>query len=83
MKCIFSFPARTVLLQCNILVATSGVSTRRQPQVAAVFVSGMGIHLCRNATDLDAFTKSFEGRLMALNRAHDLLTARSGGRAPA
>jgi two-component sensor histidine kinase len=32
----------------------------------------------RNATDLDAFTKAFDGRLMALNRAHELLTREIG-----
>jgi len=44
-------------------------------------VQSVAMHTRRNATDLDAFTGAFEGRLMALNRAHDLLTREleSGG----
>jgi two-component sensor histidine kinase len=32
----------------------------------------------RTAPDLDAFTRAFEGRLLALNRAHELLTREIG-----
>jgi PAS domain S-box-containing protein len=41
-------------------------------------VQSVAVQTRRNATDLNAFAKSFEGRLMALNRAHDLLTREIG-----
>ena len=41
-------------------------------------VQSVAMQTRRNATDLNAFAKSFEGRLMALNRAHDLLTREIG-----
>jgi PAS domain S-box-containing protein len=37
-------------------------------------VQSVAMQTRRTATDLDAFTRAFEGRLMALNRAHELLT---------
>jgi PAS domain S-box-containing protein len=41
-------------------------------------VQSVAMQTRRTATDFDAFTKAFEGRLMALNRAHDLLTREIG-----
>jgi PAS domain S-box-containing protein len=41
-------------------------------------VQSVAMQTRRNATDLDAFTKAFDGRLMALNRAHELLTREIG-----
>jgi two-component sensor histidine kinase len=37
-------------------------------------VQSVAMQTRRTATDLDRFTQAFEGRLMALNRAHELLT---------
>ncbi len=41
-------------------------------------VQSVAMQTRRNAPDLDAFTKAFDGRLMALNRAHELLTREIG-----
>jgi PAS domain S-box-containing protein len=41
-------------------------------------VQSVAMQTRRNAADLDAFTHAFEGRLMALNRAHELLTREIG-----
>jgi two-component sensor histidine kinase len=41
-------------------------------------VQSVAMQTRRRATDLDAFTRAFEGRLMALNRAHELLTREIG-----
>lgn len=41
-------------------------------------VQSVAMQTRRTATDLDAFTRAFEGRLMALNRAHELLTREIG-----
>src|ERR1700687_1522321 len=41
-------------------------------------VQSVAMQTRRNATDLEGFTKAFDGRLMALNRAHELLTREIG-----
>ncbi|XIA63324.1 PAS domain S-box protein [Bradyrhizobium sp. TZ2] len=41
-------------------------------------VQSVAMQTRRRATDLDGFTQAFEGRLMALNRAHELLTREIG-----
>ena len=41
-------------------------------------VQSVAMQTRRSATHLDAFTLSFEGRLLALNRAHELLTREIG-----
>jgi PAS domain S-box-containing protein len=41
-------------------------------------VQAVAMQTRRRATDLDGFTQAFEGRLMALNRAHELLTREIG-----
>jgi PAS domain S-box-containing protein len=41
-------------------------------------IQSVAMHTRRTATDLDAFTTGFEGRLLALNRAHELLTRKIG-----
>jgi two-component sensor histidine kinase len=41
-------------------------------------VQSVAMQTRRTATDLDAFTRTFEGRLMALTRAHELLTPEIG-----
>jgi len=41
-------------------------------------VQSVAMQTRRRATDLDGFTRAFEGRLMALNRAHELLTREIG-----
>ena len=41
-------------------------------------VQSVAMQTRRTATDLDAFTRAFEGRLMALNRAHELLMREIG-----
>jgi two-component sensor histidine kinase len=41
-------------------------------------VQSVAMQTRRNAPDLDAFTAAFEGRLMALNRAHELMTREIG-----
>jgi len=41
-------------------------------------VQSVAMQTRRTAADLDAFTRAFEGRLLALNRAHELLTREIG-----
>ena len=41
-------------------------------------VQSVAMQTRRTAPDLDAFTRAFEGRLLALNRAHELLTREIG-----
>lgn len=41
-------------------------------------VQSVAMQTRRRSTDLDGFTQAFEGRLMALNRAHELLTREIG-----
>jgi PAS domain S-box-containing protein len=41
-------------------------------------VQSVAMQTRRRATDLDGFTQAFEGRLMALNQAHELLTREIG-----
>ena len=41
-------------------------------------VQSVAMQTRRNVTDLEGYTKAFDGRLMALNRAHELLTREIG-----
>ena len=46
-------------------------------------VQSVVMHTRRSARTIDEFTTAFEGRLMALNRAHHLLTREIGTGVPA